>query len=220
LRHSGGVRRFKCNWQDAFTLVELLVMVVVIAALLLLLLSGLPRARQQALERQCVNNLQYVGLSFRQWAIDSIDRYAQQIPNAQGGSLEMATNGTISFTFLVMSNELNTPNSLVCPADDREPASNFSSTLANSNVSYFVGITADETQPQMLLSGDRNLTNGPLTPTRLLLLTTNSAPGWDHQLHRLRGNAGLADGSVQSLDTPLLRRAVTNSGADNLLAFP
>lgn len=137
-----------------------------------------------------------------------------------GGSMEAATNGEVYFTFVVMSNEINTPKILICPADIRTAAPNFRSQLANSNVSYFVGVTADETEPVKILMGDRNLTNGPLSANRLLLLTTNSAPGWDHQLHRLRGNVSFADGSVQSTDTPRLRRAVTNSGADNLLAFP
>ena len=134
--------------------------------------------------------------------------------------MESATNGNASFTFLVMSNEINTPKILICPADIRTPATNFSSNLANSNLSYFVGVTADETEPRQFLIGDRHLTNGPLPANRLLLLTTNSAPGWDHQLHRFRGNVAFADGSVQSLDTLRLRVAVTNSGADNLLAFP
>lgn len=133
--------------------------------------------------------------------------------------MESTTNGAVFFTFVVMSNELNTPKILICPADVRRPAANFGPGLANSNISYFVGVNADETQPQMLLSGDRNLTNGTLPANRLLLLTTNSAPGWDHRLHKFRGNIALSDGSVQSSSTPQLRTLVTNSGADNLLAF-
>ena len=134
--------------------------------------------------------------------------------------MESATNGNVSFSFVVMSNELSTPNILICPADIRAPATNFGLELANSNVSYFVGVTANEIDYRMLLSGDRNLTNGPVSSTRLLLLTTNSAPGWDQRLHKFRGNVAFADGSVQSLDIPRLRLAVTNSGADNVLAFP
>jgi prepilin-type processing-associated H-X9-DG protein len=134
--------------------------------------------------------------------------------------MESATNGAVYFSFVVMSNELGTPKVLVCPADTRTPAANFGPRLANSNVSYFVGVTADETQPQMLLSGDRNLTNGPLLPGRVRLVTTNSAPGWDRQLHKLRGNVAFSDGSVQTLSGFRLRVAVTNTGADNLLAFP
>ncbi len=134
--------------------------------------------------------------------------------------MDSATYGEICWTFVVMSNELKTPKILVCPSDVRKPVVNFGPGFANSNVSYFVGVTADETQPHMLLSGDRNLTNGPLPPNRLLLLATNSAPGWNHELHRFRGNVALADGSVQSLDIPRLRTAFTNAGNSTLLAFP
>jgi len=143
-----------------------------------------------------------------------------QRPTSGGGSQESVTNGAVFFTFVVLSNELNTPKILICPADNRMPATNFGPGFANSNVSYFVGVTAEETQPQMLLLGDRNLTNGPLSASRLILLNTNSTPGWNQELHRLRGNVALADGSVQSASTLNLRTMVTNSGADNLLAFP
>lgn len=188
--------------------------------LFVLLLSGLPRAKQKAQNQQCVNNLKQVGLAFRQCTLPAGDRYPPGVPESLDGSMKSTTNGAVYFTFVVMSNELNTPKVLICPSDNRVAAQSFTNPLANSNLSYFVGVTAEETQPQMLLSGDRNLTNGPLPPNRLLLLTTNSAPGWDHQLHKFRGNVALADGSVQSLDIPRLRTAITNAGDSTLLAFP
>jgi type II secretory pathway pseudopilin PulG len=49
----------------AFTVIELLVLVAVVAVLLALLFIGLPRVRQKARERQCVNNLKHVGLAVR-----------------------------------------------------------------------------------------------------------------------------------------------------------
>jgi type II secretory pathway pseudopilin PulG len=203
-----------------FTLIELLMIIAVVTALFVLLFVSLPRAKQKAQYQQCVSNLQSVGLAFRLWASGGGDKYAVLTPSSRGGSMESATNGEIFFTFVVMSNEINTPKILICPADVRTPATNFGPGFANSNVSYFVGVTADETQPNMLLMGDRNLTNGPLPPNRVLLLTTNSAPRWDQRQHKFRGNVALSDGSAHSLTTPLLRRAVTNSGSDNLLAFP
>jgi len=196
------------------------VLVVILAAVFGLLFMGLPRAKAKAQNQQCRNILKSVGLAFRQWSTDSSDAYPMRRPISLGGAMESATNSDVAFTFVVMSNELNTPKILICPADVRAPATNFGPGFANANLSYFVGVTAEETQPQMLLLGDRNLTNGPLSPERLLRLTTNSTPGWNHELHRFQGNVALADGSVQSLDTPRLRVAVTNSGADNLLAFP
>jgi len=207
------------NRRFAFTVIELVVIIVIVAMLFVLLFTGLPRAKQKAQNQQCINNLKQVGLAFRLWNNDG-DKYPMQYPSIRGGSMESATNGEIFWTFVVMPNELKSPKILVCPSDNRVASQGFTNTLANANISYFVGITGDETQPQMLLSGDRNLTNGPLPLNRLLLLTTNSAPGWNQQLHKLRGNVALSDGSVQSLDTPRLRMTVTNSGADNLLAFP
>ena len=191
-----------------------------IAALLVLVLTDQHSAKSKAQTQQCARMLKSVGLAFRQWSVDSSDTYPMLRPASVGGSLEFATNGAIYFTFAVMSNEINTPKILICPSDTRRPATDFGPAFANSNLSYFVGVTAEETQPTMLLMGDRNLTNGPLPANRLLLLTTNSAPGWDQQIHKLRGNVALSDGSVQGTSTPRLRTMVTNSEADNLLAFP
>lgn len=196
-------------------------MIIAVLAMLGVIFFGSSiRSKRQAQEQQCARNLKSVGLAFRQWGIDSADKFATQRPAAYGGSMEFATNGNVAFTFVVMSNEINTPKVLICPADNRTPVSNFSMAVANSNVSYFVGVTADEVEPAMLLLGDRSLTNGPLSANRLLSVTINSAPGWDQQLHKGRGNVAFADGSARSLDTPRLRSAVTNSGVVNLLAFP
>lgn len=215
-----GVHVSKFRSHVAFTIIELVAIVALLVALFVLVFISVPRSRRQARERECVNNLKQVGLAFRQWSIDSADTFPMLRSTNVSGSRESATNGAIYFTFVVMSNELNTPKVLICPFDARRPATNFGSTFANSNLSYFIGVSAEETQPTMLLSGDRNLTNGPLPANRLLLLTTNSAPGWNQQIHKLRGNVGLSDGSVQGTSTPLLRTLVTNGGTDNLLAFP
>lgn len=207
-----------------FTLIELLVIIVIIVIfvmLLVLLLSGIPRAKDKALRKQCVNNLKQVGLAFHQSALDWRDRMIMHYPGFEGGSLESVTNGQVFLTFQMMSNELNTPNILVCPADYRAPASNFLFSLSNTNVSYFVGVDAVDTYPQMLLSGDRNITNGILPPNRVLAVTTNGPVGYTHELHKRRGNVCLADGSVQSADTDLLRRMIENSGVQtNRLAMP
>jgi hypothetical protein len=47
-----------------------------------------------------------------------------------------------------------TPTAFVLQRDNVQEAFN-----ANQNISYFVGFDADETLPQSLLSGDRNITN-------------------------------------------------------------
>ena len=55
---------------------------------------------------------------------------------------------------------------LVCPADLRPPAGNFAA-LQNTNVSYFVGVTADYSKPASILAGDGNLVLPPQSPTIL-----------------------------------------------------
>jgi prepilin-type N-terminal cleavage/methylation domain-containing protein/prepilin-type processing-associated H-X9-DG protein len=76
--------------------------------------------------------------------------------------------------FGVMSNELSTPKILNCPSDSESsihtnflmiaggqavapftPGTQY--TLNNVAVSYFVGVDATESNPQMLLAGDRNI---------------------------------------------------------------
>jgi len=207
----------------AFTAIELLVMIVTIVLLLVLLFSGVPRARKEARLKQCVDNLKQVGLAFRVWSGDSSDRMPMQASAEQGGSKESIINGAVFHTFQVMSNELNDPKLLICPSDNRTAARDFVASLANANVSYFVGVDATDTEPSLFLSGDRHLTNGPLTSTRLLTLTTNSTPGWTEVMHNLVGNVALADGSVQTFDTPQLQIAALVMGAtvtSNRLAFP
>src|ERR1019366_10088481 len=75
--------------------------------------------------------------------------------------------------FVVMSNELNTPKILACPSEyqttrsSTQPASVWgnSGTVApitmgffsDNQSSYFVGVDAIDTYPQMLLAGDHNM---------------------------------------------------------------
>jgi hypothetical protein len=107
---------------------------------------------------------------------------------------------------------------LICPADTRQPAANLSNALSNSNLSYFLGLDAADTNPQMFLMGDRNLTNGPLPSNRILLLNTNLPIGWTGEMHRFQGNIGLADGSVQQFSNGRLSEAAGSS--PQRLAFP
>jgi prepilin-type processing-associated H-X9-DG protein len=101
-----------------------------------------------------------------------------------------------------------------CPADTRREASDFA-TLASSNISYFIGLEADETNPTMLLAGDRNLTNGRPVLNGVLTVATNDNVGWTHEIHRNAGNIAMADGSVQQVTSGKLREAIRYSGATN-----
>jgi competence protein ComGC len=185
------------NNRRAFMFVELLVMMAVIAVLAALLLPALAKAKQRAQRINCVSNLKQVGLSFRLWGSDNDDKYPPHVSTNKGGSEEYVPGGNTFRHFLCMSNELSTPKILACPADDREPAPNFKQ-LKNANISYFVGVEADEIKPQTLLSGDRNLVlNGEPVDTGLVIIRSSDTLGWTSEIHHDAGNVGMADGSVQ-----------------------
>jgi hypothetical protein len=76
-------------------------------------------------------------------------------------------------------------------------------------------------QPQMLLTGDRNVTNG-LSPVRSMLELPPGIPaGWTEAMHHGVGNIGLADGSVMQFSIPGLQQMLKNTGdSTNRIALP
>lgn len=103
-----------------------------------------------------------------------------------------------------MSNELSTPGLLICPLDKRTPATNWSM-LSSQPVSYFVGFDASEVEPETLLSGDRNVTNGVVPFGQVIVLRTNQLVGWTAEMHKHGGNVVFGDGHVYQLTSARLR---------------
>jgi competence protein ComGC len=206
--------------RQGFTLVGLLVIIAVLGILAAMLIPALVSAKGKSKRIQCVNNLKQSGLAFRIWEGDNNDKYPMAVSTNKNGSMEYAEGGNTFRHFQVMSNELNTPKILVCPADNRIAAASFAR-LKNQNVSYFVGLDATEIQPRMLLTGDRNVTNG-LSPVRSVLELRPEIPaGWTEAMHNRVGNIGLADGSVQQVSIPGLQQMLKNTGdSTNRIALP
>jgi hypothetical protein len=133
-----------------------------------------------------------------------------------------------------MRNELgDSPQMVICPADERRPAANFivkgatndtgnAAFKDNSTVSYFVGVTANYIYPQSIQGGDRNLGPGVIpdpnygySPTNGngndVLIPTNGTVSWSLKMHSDGNPAGIAnlllgDGSVQQVSAASIMR--------------
>ena len=202
------------------TLIELLVVLAVLALLAALVLSEfLHKEKEKAMRISCVSNLRQTGMAFRVWEGDNNDKYPMQVAGTNGGTMEFITGPNAFRHFQVMSNELNTPVVLFCPSDSQVLAKDFHM-FSNAHLSYFTGVDAVETNSEMFLTGDRNITNGTLIRNNLLELTTNSPASWTAKTHVKAGNILLTDGSVRQADTMSLRTLIEASGVTNRLQMP
>jgi prepilin-type N-terminal cleavage/methylation domain-containing protein len=220
--HLGSYRVLNASLPRGFTLTELLVVLAAVLVLALLLLPALATAKKKSSRINCINNVKQVATGFRLWAGDNGGLYPMAVSVTNGGTLEPVASGVVFPHFQVMSNELNTPKIVVCPNDvGRVIATNFTTDFADSRISYFVGVDTLSANPQMVLTGDRNLTlNGLVGLRGLVSLPTNAPVAWlGTNLHRTRGNVALGDGSAQGVTTTGLRQLLAGSGT-NRLAIP
>lgn len=214
----------KIHWptRNGFTLFECLVVVAVVAILTALLIPRVTDARERVQRIRCVSHHKQIGIGFRLWANDHGEtNYPPLVPVAAGGTMEWR-NGEAARHFQAVMAEIGSPAMLVCPADPERTAGEPGRPLQNKNVSYFISLTANETNPGMILMGDRNLSrNGSPVGTGVQEVDTNAVWGWNSEMmHRGGGNVALADGSVQQVNSVRLQEVIRLGETTNILSIP
>ena len=201
----------------AFTLIELLVLVAILALLAGVLMPLLAHQKAKARRISCVGHLKNIGLAFRIFPTDSSNDFPTAPLVRAAPDLSSIK---ITDVFQSLSNELSTPKIIVCPADDRVEANSFATLTAN-NISYFVSLTGEDTTPQVILGGDRNILVNGAPAARFVALTTNTPVSWSKAIHNEQGNLVMSDGSVLQGNFTRLKTIVSNQKiATNNLIFP
>jgi prepilin-type processing-associated H-X9-DG protein len=194
-----------------------LVEILVVAATLIIAVAVLVPALGRKVDRGavCLNNLKQIGVAFTEWSHDHESGFPWTVGERQGGTLEYAGGSEVFRHFQTISNELGSPKILICPDDSRSHAKNFSS-LANANLSYFIGLDADApgpAKPASILSGDRTLATNRFSAPGVLTLPTAKALRWTMGSHEDTGNILWADGSVATFDQLELRKTLQERSA-------
>jgi len=193
------------NWRG-FTFLELLIVIAMVSVVFGLFVLPVGRKnRSSATNIKCMSNLKQVALSFKMFTSDN----AGSLPFVASRSLAYTNDSQAWLHFMVLSNYLGSTKILICPADihEKHAAAFFSAetngapeslaTLKNTAVSYFVGLDANESQPDSWLVGDGQVGDtGRIHKGPLLYANEYSSLRWPDSTHGERPNVALADGGV------------------------
>lgn len=194
------------------TKIELVIVIAIIALLAAVLFPMLARATPRAKRTQCLNNLKQIGLGFRIWSNDCGDKFPWDVSTKDHGTLDYAESSQVFRHFQIASNELSETKVLLCPDDRTRTRAKDWMSLSNSNLSYLVGLDADEGRPDTILSGDRTIsTNGSLMSGYVQVLTAGPVM-WAQGIHSGVGNISLSDGSAQQTTSSALQLQVQRPG--------
>ena len=220
----------------ALTLPEILLIAAMTALLACLLLAAVQgRVRERSYRIQDTTNLKNIGLALRIFATDHNDQFPMRSHRKADGTLIVHQPDQIwRYWASLLSNELSTPKLLVSPLPDA-PARIRATTFAeaatttgqipfntNRNLSYFLGLDADETRLQSLLAGGRWITNRarPTIDMPAIVEMGRSENG-PAGIASVKGsippvNVVLGEGSVQGLNVTRFNQEMQGSQSQRL----
>ncbi len=113
----------------AFTLLELAVVMAMLAFRFPNVSAGIGANKASAQRINCTDNLKRISLAFQSWSASHSDLYPMRVSVASGGysdfigvrivTLSQFSTRGVFGDFMVMSNELQTPHLLICPAETK-----------------------------------------------------------------------------------------------------
>lgn len=243
---------FREHISGAYTRVDLIIALTTIVLLATVGFSVLGNTAVRSDVIVCANNLRQVGRAFNMWASDhggenpwwvsyaeggGYIRFNEPTPASinvpGGGPLPSALRNNPWFHFGFISQELRTPQVLVCPADRpktraQEFSNNssqgyFSPNFQNHATSYFIGAHAVSLFPSAMLSGDRSLKEDAFAASCVVNVgglsridMDGSPPGWTSDLHPGGGNILANDGRVEELSPGGLSKFLVPAVGDDL----
>jgi hypothetical protein len=231
----------------ALTRLDVLFLLATAALVALVAWPALAHTKPRADLAVCANNLRLVGRAEHIWASDHADLFPWRVPwagtGSEGGTGYHPLSQYAWLHYSFMSNELVTPQILVCPSDDSKHAARdfttspeggfLSANYRNNAITYFIGLDSylaptpiDWISPaSAALAGDQHLSvdssygscsSGVWNPATLLSAKfSTSRARWTNAVHGTVGNILSVDGQVSLTSTSRVAWAITGPVDDN-----
>ena len=203
-------------------------------------LPVLAAVKPDAHQMECINHLKQLGTAFNAWATEHGNRMPWRVSAKDGGTHDIPGNGNAWVHLAWLSNHLDSPKLLACPADSIKPASTWSrdpeggflhQNHRGNAVSYFIGIDVHQESPRSFLSGDGNLEPSARSQScdqanvksAASLAPDNEEVQWSKAVHQEKGNVLQLDGTVLPTTGISLRLLLPDTGAvheDNHVLLP
>ena len=209
--------------QRAFTKVELLALVAVLVVALVIFLPFFQEPKIVRSKMSCWSRLLGLYNHLEMFAVAHNGKFPSSVSTNDGGSMEWREiEDGAARHFRPLALTMANTDFLVCPEDNRKPAGeeelpfggpgrmDFLKELTNSNLSYFINLSAETNGGRVVLAGDRNIV--PETNTIVEIepgraLTWNAKAG----LHGDEGYLLFTDGHIEKVSSGNLSKLFQSS---------